>query len=497
MKAKKRSAISPKREENFSEWYQSVIQEAEMAETTDVRGCMVMRPWGCSIWERIQRLLDQQFKLMGHQNMYFPLLIPVSYLEKEAAHIDGFAKECAVVTHKRLESDGKGGLIPAGTLEEPYIIRPTSETLIGQKFSKWIESYRDLPLKMNQWANVMRWEMRPRLFLRTSEFLWQEGHTAHATEKEADDQALDMLECYRKFCEEVLLLPALIGEKSEGERFPGAEKTYSVEVMMQDGKALQAGTSHFLGQNFSKAFDIQFTDENEQRQWAWTTSWGVSTRLIGGLIMTHGDDDGLRLPPAIAPYQVVILPIVHDEANRHAIMEYARLLAAQIEKRSYLGEPVRVHLEQRPGQHAWSWVKKGVPMRIEIGMREMADNNLTVACRHREYRDKITMSSELLLDQLSETLDEIQSAYWSQATKHQANRVESITTLDAFYDYFKSNDAGFVKAFWVPNLDWEQRLKQDLSVSVRCMPLLDPVEHQPCVFTGQKTNCWAYFAKSY
>ncbi len=497
MTVSKRSAISPKRDEDFSQWYQAVIEQAEMAETSDVRGCMVMRPWGYSIWERIQQLLDQRFKAMGHQNMYFPLLIPMHYLEKEADHVDGFAKECAVVTHRRLVSDGNGGLKPGSPLEEPYVIRPTSETLIGQKFSKWINSYRDLPLKMNQWANVMRWEMRPRLFLRTSEFLWQEGHTAHANADEADQQALAMLACYQDFCETVLLMPTLVGEKSEGERFPGAQKTYSVEVMMQDGKALQAGTSHFLGQNFSKAFNIQYTDQQEQRQYAWTTSWGVSTRLVGGLIMTHGDDDGLCLPPQISPIQVVILPIVHDESKRSTVMDYARQLADQLTGIHYAQEAVRVMVEARPGQQTWSWVKKGVPIRIEVGMREIANDQVSLSSRHLPYRDKTTLTVAQLLQQLPDRLHAVHEALWARAQAWRAGKSHMVRSQDELYDYFKSNEAGFVGGFWVPSLDYEHQLREDLSVTVRCMPIDRSEGPGICIFSGRETSCLAYFARSY
>ena len=304
-----KNAISPTRTENYPEWYQQVVKAADLAENSPVRGCMVMKPWGYALWENIQQELDRQFKATGHENAYFPLLIPLKQLEKEAEHVDGFAKECAVVTHHRLEQTDDNTLTPAGKLEEPYVIRPTSETTIGTMYAKWVRSYRDLPILINQWANVMRWEMRTRLFLRTAEFLWQEGHTAHATADEAVDETLQMLEVYANFSREFCAMPVITGEKTAGERFPGAVNTYCIEAMMQDGKALQAGTSHFLGQNFSKAYDIKFTDKNEQTQHAWTTSWGVSTRLIGGIIMTHGDDDGLICPPAIAPQQVVILPI--------------------------------------------------------------------------------------------------------------------------------------------------------------------------------------------
>ncbi len=494
---KKRFAISPTREENFADWYQEVIRSAEMAESTDVRGCMVMRPWGYGLWEQIQADLDSRLKAMGHQNMYFPLLIPLSYLQKEAGHIDGFAKECAVVTHRRLEASNDGVLKPSGPLDEPYVIRPTSETLIGNKLSKWIQSYRDLPLKMNQWANVMRWEMRPRLFLRTSEFLWQEGHTAHATAKEADSQALEMLECYRAFCEEELAMPVWVGEKSEGERFPGADKTYCIEAMMQDGKALQAGTSHFLGQNFSKAFDIAFTDQNEQRQLAWTTSWGVSTRLIGGLIMVHADDNGLRLPPRVTPYQVVILLVVNDESKRGILLDYAEQLQQKLQQMTYASKPIRVHVDQRPGRHAWHWVKKGVPIRLEIGLRELEEQTASLSRRDRDYGEREVLSADGL-GVIADHLAEIQSNYFEQADHWRAERTVQLDNSEDFYSYFKGDSPGFVRAFWQPSLEIEERLKQDLRVSVRCMPMKDSQQEEgTCLFSGKKTSTQAFFAKAY
>ena len=319
----KRTAITPTREQNYPEWYQQVIQTAGLAENSPVRGCMIIKPYGYTIWENMQRILDQEFKRTGHVNAYFPLLIPLSYIEKEAEHVTGFAKECAVVTHHKLEEkDGK--LIPQGKLEEPFVIRPTSETIIGEAYAKWVQSYRDLPILVNQWANVMRWEMRTRLFLRTSEFLWQEGHTAHATKDEAISETKQMIEVYKDFAENTMAMPVIVGEKTSDERFPGALNTYTIEAMMQDGKALQSGTSHFLGQNFSKASDIKFTDKNGELQHAWTTSWGVSTRLIGGLIMTHSDDNGLVVPPKLAPYPVIIIPIYKNDSDKEAVLEKIR-----------------------------------------------------------------------------------------------------------------------------------------------------------------------------
>ena len=375
MNKKQKNAISPSREEDYPEWYQQVVKAADLAEASPVRGCMIMKPWGYGIWELVQKAFDEQIKATGHENVYFPLLIPLSFLEREAEHVEGFAKECAVVTHHRLEQrDGK--LIPTGELEEPLVIRPTSETIIGDAFSRWIQSYRDLPLLINQWANVMRWEMRTRMFLRTTEFLWQEGHTAHATEAEAREETLKMLEVYREVSENVLSMPVITGEKSAGERFPGAEQTYSIEAMMQDRKALQAGTSHYLGQNFAKAQTIRFLDEEGELQFAHTTSWGVSTRLIGGLIMTHGDDDGLRVPPAVAPKHIAIIPVIPKDEERARVLEYADGLAQELGAQQFRNGPIRVTVDKRDirgGDKTWQWVKKGVPLRVEVGPRDIQE----------------------------------------------------------------------------------------------------------------------------
>jgi len=344
-----KNAISPTRQENYPEWYQQVVKAADLAETSDVRGCMVIKPWGYAIWENIQRQLDARFKATGHENAYFPLFIPMSFLEKEAEHVEGFAKECAVVTHHRLEPDPEGGLRPAESakLEEPLIVRPTSETIIGATFARWVESYRDLPILINQWANVVRWELRTRMFLRTTEFLWQEGHTVHATEAEAREETRQMLDIYAEFAENCMAMPVIKGEKTEGERFPGAVATYSIEALMQDRKALQAGTSHFLGQNFAKAQEIKYQDQSGNEVYAWTTSWGVSTRLIGGLIMTHSDDDGLVLPPVLAPAHVVILPIYRNDDERSSVLAYCDSLKEELAAQVFDGDPVRVRIDDR------------------------------------------------------------------------------------------------------------------------------------------------------
>ena len=387
------NAISPTRAENYPEWYQQIIQAANLAENSPVRGCMVINPWGYAIWENMQRYLDDRFKETGHMNAYFPLLIPLSFLEKEAEHVAGFAKECAVVTHHRLEADPKGGLRPAGELEEPYVIRPTSETIIGTQFSKWVQSYRDLPLLINQWANVMRWEMRTRMFLRTSEFLWQEGHTAHATAQEAKEETLKMLDVYSDFAQNVLAMPVIKGEKTADERFPGADNTYTIEAMMQDKKALQSGTSHFLGQNFSRSFNIRFSSRDAQMEYAWTTSWGVSTRMIGGLIMTHSDDDGLVLPPRIAPLHVMIIPIYRNEEEQTNVLAYCKQLRDTLIQKQYHGQPLRVQVnerEQNGGEKNWDAIKKGIPVRLEIGPRDMAKDCVFMGRRDRAPKDKQT-----------------------------------------------------------------------------------------------------------
>ncbi|MEJ7599967.1 MAG: aminoacyl--tRNA ligase-related protein, partial [Kofleriaceae bacterium] len=373
MSNKARTAITPTRCDNYSEWYQEVIKAADLAENSDVRGCMVIKPWGYALWENIQRALDDMFKATGHVNAYFPLFIPLSYLEKEAAHVEGFAKECAVVTHHRLEArDGK--LVPVGPLEEPLVVRPTSETIIGASFAKWVQSYRDLPLLINQWANVVRWEMRTRLFLRTAEFLWQEGHTAHATSEEAVEETMKMLGVYAEFAETFMAMPVIQGEKTAGERFPGAVRTYCIEAMMQDCKALQAGTSHFLGQNFAKASNIKFLSDQNTQEFAWTTSWGVSTRLIGAMIMTHADDDGMVMPPRLAAAHVTIIPVTPKPEDHDRVIAYCKALKTELEATLYAGAKVRVILDERDvrgGEKAWQWVKKGVPIRVEIGPRDL------------------------------------------------------------------------------------------------------------------------------
>jgi prolyl-tRNA synthetase len=499
MSQKPKTAITPTRVENYPEWYQQVIKAADLAETSPVRGCMVIKPWGYAIWENIQKELDRRFKATGHKNAYFPLFIPMRYLQKEADHVDGFAKECAVVTHSRLEADENGQLQPAGPLDEPLIVRPTSETIIGELFAKWVQSYRDLPLLINQWANVVRWEMRTRLFLRTSEFLWQEGHTVHATEEEAMVETRTMLDVYADFSENYLAMPVIKGEKTEAERFPGAVSTYSIEAMMQDKKALQAGTSHFLGQNFAKSSSIKFLNAESKEEYAWTTSWGVSTRLVGGLIMTHSDDDGLVLPPAIAPAHVVILPVTPKPDSRDAVLEYCRDLKQALEAQSYLGEPVRVELDDRDirgGEKTWSWVKKGVPVRIEVGPRDMEKEAVFYARRDKAVKDKVSQEKASFVSEITALLENIQSNLFKKAQDFQKTHTQSIDNKEGFEAYFADEDAGYASVGFCLDSQLEDELAKRLKISVRCIPNDTVAETVPCIFTG-KDGKRVIFARSY
>lgn len=497
---KPKSAISPTREENYAEWYQQVVRAADLAETSDVRGCMVIKPWGYSIWENMQRALDDMFKATGHQNAYFPLFIPLSYLEKEAQHVEGFAKECAVVTHHRLEAGPDGGLVPAGALEEPLVVRPTSETIIGATFARWVQSHRDLPLLINQWANVVRWEMRTRMFLRTAEFLWQEGHTAHATRAEAEEETMRMLGVYADFAENWMAMPVLQGEKTEGERFPGAVQTFCIEAMMQDRKALQAGTSHFLGQNFSRASDISFQDDAGTVQHAWTTSWGVSTRLVGGMIMTHSDDDGLVCPPRLAPVHVVIVPIVHKAKDPAKVTEYCEQLAAALRDTQFAGAPVRVQLDgrdMRGGDKTWQWIKRGVPIRLEVGPRDMEEDSVFMGRRDRAPRDKQGVPRTEFVGKVGELLQEIQDGMLERARTFREDNSQVIDSKDDFYAYFGSGSpGGFAHAHFSGDVDLEETIKKDLAVTVRCIPL-EGGEPGTCPFTGKPSAQRVVWAKSY
>jgi len=506
---KAQTAIVPTRSENYPEWYLKVIDAADLAENSDVRGCMVIKPWGYALWENIQRALDGMFKATGHVNAYFPLFIPVSYLEKEAAHVEGFAKECAVVTHHRLEAkDGK--LIPVGELEEPLVVRPTSETIIGASFAKWIQSYRDLPLLINQWANVVRWEMRTRLFLRTAEFLWQEGHTAHATAEEAVEETMRMLGVYADFAENYMAMPVIQGEKTAGERFPGAVQTFCIEAMMQDRKALQAGTSHFLGQNFAKASEIKFQDDKGQMVHAWTTSWGVSTRLIGGMIMTHSDDDGMVCPPKLAPEQIIIIPVIQKAEDRERVMTYCKALEKELEAQTYAGAPVRVHIDARDmrgGDKAWQWIKKGAPIRLEIGPRDIDKDSVFMGRRDKGPKEKTGVPRAELVANVAALLQEIQDALFARAKAFRDQHTQLIDSKDEFYAYFTApktknpNDptpihGGFAMTHFDGDPELEAKIKDDLGVTVRCVPLA-PGEPGICPFTGKPSAKRVVWAKAY
>ena len=501
-----KTAITPTRSENYPEWYQQVVKGADLAENSDVRGCMVIKPWGYAIWENIQRQLDAMFKATGHENAYFPLFIPMSFLEKEAEHVEGFAKECAVVTHHRLEPDGKGGLRPAPSaqLEEPLIVRPTSETIIGATFARWVQSYRDLPILINQWANVVRWELRTRMFLRTTEFLWQEGHTVHATAEEAQIETRQMLDVYAEFAETSMAMPVIKGEKTAGERFPGAVSTYSIEAMMQDRKALQAGTSHFLGQNFAKAQEIKFQSEAGQLEYAWTTSWGVSTRLIGGLIMTHSDDDGLVLPPKLAPAHVVILPIYKTPEERAKVVPFCEGLKKDLAAQHYAGEAVRVRIDDRDirgGDKKWQWVKRGVPIRLEIGLRDIDNGTLFPARRDGVKSEKVAPAE--FVANVAATLAEMQQGLFDRAAKLRDEATVRIDSLAEFEKFFTPKNAenpeihgGLAYCHFVDSPEIEEKLKE-LKVTVRCVPLDGEAEAGTCIFTGKPSAKRGVFAKSY
>ncbi|HEU0117670.1 MAG TPA: aminoacyl--tRNA ligase-related protein, partial [Alphaproteobacteria bacterium] len=457
-----KNAISPTRAEDYAQWYQQVVKSADMAEMSGVRGCMVIKPWGYGAWELMQRDLDARFKATGHDNCYFPLFIPLSYFQKEADHVEGFAKEMAIVTHHRLKSvDGK--LVPDGELEEPLVVRPTSETVIGEAMSKWIKSYRDLPLLLNQWANVVRWEMRPRILLRTAEFLWQEGHTAHETQEDAMRETKLMHKVYQEFVEEALALPVIPGEKPANERFPGAVNSYSIEAMMQDGRALQAGTSHYLGQNFSKSIGIQFQSREGAVEHVHTTSWGVSTRLLGAIIMTHADDDGMRMPPRIAPHQIVIAPIFREDKDRDAVVKYCEALRAELVKQHYAGQPLRVKIDARDisgAEKKWEWIKKGVPLLLEIGPRDVSEGKVCVTRRDGLAQGKRFEPIADFVAAAAVELEAIQKNLYDQALSFQkARTVHNIKTPEEFKAYF-AKDAdnsfvggqGFVRAKWSGDL---------------------------------------------
>ena len=510
-----RHALTVKRETDFAKWYQEVISAADMAEESGVRGCMVIKPWGYGIWERIQRLMDDRIKAAGVQNCYFPLFIPLSNFTREAEHVEGFAKEMAVVTHHRLISDGKGGLIPdpAAKLEEPLVVRPTSETIIGDAMARWVQSWRDLPLLTNQWANVVRWEMRTRMFLRTSEFLWQEGHTAHEDREQALAETHRALEMYRACAEDDLALPVIAGEKPENERFPGAVETWSIEAMMQDGKALQAGTSHYLGTNFAHAAGIRFQDREGTQQFCHTTSWGVSTRLIGGVIMTHGDDDGLRVPPAIAPQQIVIIPLLRDAPEDAELIAYCAELRVALSEQTALGEKVRVLLDAKPGKAAakrWDWVRKGAPVIVEVGPRDMAERKVAMLRRDQLWntangKPAFTYpAQDEFVAGASAMLETIQSSLYQEARdRRDANITRGVTDWQAVADHFEKGGKypGWVEVEWAKPtgaaLDAVVEKLKALKLTIRNVPRGGALADGACIFTGEPARERILVARAY
>jgi len=480
------------RDQDYSQWYLDVVKEAKLADHSPVRGSMVIRPNGFALWENMKQVLDRMFKETGHENAYFPLFIPKSFLSKEAQHVEGFAKECAVVTHSRLKSvDGGVEVDPESRLEEELIVRPTSETIIWDSYRNWIQSYRDLPILINQWANVVRWEMRTRLFLRTMEFLWQEGHTAHATKEEAVEEAVRMLEVYRVFAEEYMAMPVKTGVKSESERFAGAIDTYCIEALMQDGKALQAGTSHFLGQNFAKAFDVQFQDVDGEHKYVWATSWGVSTRLVGGLIMTHSDDQGLVLPPRIAPVQVVIVPIFRNDEEKSTVFEYAGSIMDELEQ---TGASIKFDDREnhKPGWKFAQHEAEGVPVRIAVGPRDVQKNNLEIA--RRDTREKEIVSREGIAEQIPALLETIQDSLFEAAKNRMESRTQSVDTYDEFKQAIKGG--GFIYAHWDGSAETEAKIKEETKATIRCIPL-DEGEPGVCMVTGEPSARRVLFAQAY
>jgi prolyl-tRNA synthetase len=498
----RKHSITPTRAENFPDWYQAVVRAADIAELAHVRGCMVIKPWGFGIWERIQRVLDAEFKRTGHENAYFPVLIPVAYLAKEAEHVEGFAKEMAVVTHHRLEAHD-GRLRPAAELSEPLIVRPTSETIIGESLASWIQSYRDLPLRINQWGNAVRWEMRPRVFLRTTEFLWQEGHTAHATRDEALAQTRQMLEVYRSFVEDSLAIAAIAGEKPPHERFPGAEQTLTIEAAMQDGKALQIGTSHYLGQNFARAAGIEFTTRSGDQQFVYTTSFGMSTRTIGGTIMAHADDNGLRIPPRVAPQHVVIIPIHRSGETVEAVNRYAGDLQRALSEALYDGEPVRVRLDDRDRtavDKRWEWIAKGIPLVVEVGPRDVETGAVTVSRRDREPRDRDSVERSTFVATAGDVLAGIQAGYLEATRAGLRERTRELATVEELRSFFRSGASvahgGFARVKWAGDERAMERVA-DLGLSVRCLPLDQTGTPGRCILTGEPATQDAIFARAY
>ena len=484
------------RAEDYSKWYNELVVKADLAENSGVRGCMVIKPYGFAIWEKIQAQLDKMFKETGHENAYFPLFIPKSYLSKEASHVEGFAKECAVVTHYRLKNaeDGSGIIVDEDAkLEEELIVRPTSETIIWDTYRRWIQSYRDLPLLINQWANVVRWEMRTRLFLRTAEFLWQEGHTAHATKDEAMEEAEQMMHVYAEFAEDYMAVPVIKGTKTESERFAGAEETFCIEALMQDGKALQAGTSHFLGQNFAKAFDVKFANKEGKQDYVWATSWGVSTRLMGALIMTHSDDNGLVLPPKLAPIQVVIVPIYKGEEQLDAISEKINPLVKELR-----GKGITVKYDKRdthkPGFKFNEYELKGVPVRIAIGKRDLENGTYEVA--RRDTLEKELVAENDVVDKIVSLMDEIQENIYKKASDYRASHISEVDSYDEFKNVLEEK-GGFVSAHWDGTAATEDKIKNDTKATIRCIPIDVKKEEGVCMVTGKPSLNRVLFAKAY
>lgn len=481
------------RKDDYSQWYLDVVKEAKLADHSPVRGCMVIRPNGFALWENMKGALDQMFKDTGHENAYFPLFIPKSFLSKEAQHVEGFAKECAVITHSRLKSvEGGVEVDPESKLEEELIVRPTSETIIWDSYRNWIQSYRDLPILINQWANVVRWEMRTRLFLRTMEFLWQEGHTAHSTEKEAVEETLRMLDIYQTFAEEYMAMPVKTGVKTASERFAGAVNTYCIEALMQDGKALQAGTSHFLGQNFARAFDVKFQDTDGEHKYVWATSWGVSTRLIGGLIMTHSDDNGLVLPPKLAPIQVVVVPIYRNDEQRTEVLEYADPLIKELENRG-VSAKLDNRENQQPGYKFAEHEAAGIPLRIAVGPRDVKNGKLELA--RRDTLDKNIIDKEGAVDHIFDLLETIQTDLFKAAKERTENETREVETYNQFRE--KIEEGGFIYAHWDGTEETEAKIKEETKATVRLIPIEGEAEPGKCMVTGKESTQKVLFARSY
>lgn len=487
----------PKRSEDYSLWYNELVKRADLAENSPVRGCMVIKPYGYSIWEKMQAEIDRMFKETGHSNAYFPLFIPKSYLSKEADHVEGFAKECAVVTHYRLKNDenGKGVVVdPDAKLEEELIVRPTSETVIWSTYKNWIQSYRDLPLLVNQWANVVRWEMRTRLFLRTTEFLWQEGHTAHATKDEAIVESIQMMQVYAEFAETFMALPVVRGIKSESERFAGAVETYCIEALMQDGKALQAGTSHFLGQNFAKAFDVKFTSKEGKLEYVWGTSWGVSTRLMGALIMAHSDDQGLVLPPRLAPIQVVIVPIYRGEEQLEVIREKASGIVKELRAKG-----ISVKFDDRdafkPGFKFAEWELKGVPVRLAMGPKDLENNSVEIARRDTGVKETVSLESSIS-EKIEALLEDIQSSIYNKALTFKDENTRPVDSYDEFKQVLEEK-GGFISAHWDGTAETEEKIKQETKATIRCLIFNGEDEAGVCMYSGKPSERRVLFARAY